>query len=130
LGYVDDLGALFRSCLALVAPLTEGGGIKIKILEAMARGLPVITTPIGAEGIVAAADGAAWIVPADETFAGAMLEVWRSDGKAQRRAVRARRLIEARFSWAAIVKRLDAIYREPPREEPSVRGRDEGALEC
>ena len=40
LGYVDNLGELFASCRLFLAPLTEGGGIKIKILEAMGRGLP------------------------------------------------------------------------------------------
>ena len=49
-GFVADLGPLFRECRLFVAPLAEGGGIKIKILEAMARGIPVITTPVGAEG--------------------------------------------------------------------------------
>jgi glycosyltransferase involved in cell wall biosynthesis len=112
LGYVDDLGALLASCLALVAPLTEGGGIKIKILEAMARGLPVLTTPVGAEGIVAPADDAAWIVPADGAFARAMVEVAEDRATARRRAERARRLVEERYSWSAIVDRLTRIYEE------------------
>jgi len=129
LGFVEDLGGLLRQCIALVAPLTEGGGIKIKILEAMARGLPVVTTPIGAEGITAPADMAVWIVAADEEFTGAMLEVWRNPAEARRRAERARRLVEERFSWSALVDRLVRIY----QEDAYVAGTpasDEGGSPC
>jgi len=51
LGYVEDLDQLLRRCLVMVAPLRFGAGMKGKILSAMANGLPVITTWIGAEGM-------------------------------------------------------------------------------
>jgi len=51
LGYVEDLDQLLRRCLVMVAPLRFGSGMKGKILSAMANGLPVITTQIGAEGM-------------------------------------------------------------------------------
>jgi glycosyltransferase involved in cell wall biosynthesis len=113
-GYVDDLAPVFGDCVALVAPLTEGGGIKIKVLEAMARGVPVVTTPVGAEGIVSEPDHAAWIVAPDAAFAGAMLDVWRQPEEARRRAEQARRLIEERYSWSAIARRLTEIYTSGP----------------
>nr|MEE4268995.1 glycosyltransferase [Candidatus Krumholzibacteria bacterium] len=43
-GFVENLAGLFRESRLFVAPLNQGGGIKIKILEAMARGIPVVTT--------------------------------------------------------------------------------------
>ncbi len=52
-GYVDSVIDYFENCLCLVAPLISGAGIKIKILEAMAAGVPVITNSIGIEGIPA-----------------------------------------------------------------------------
>jgi glycosyltransferase involved in cell wall biosynthesis len=51
LGFVDDLGPMYSACRAFAAPIVGGSGVKIKILHAMARGLPVVTTPDGAEGI-------------------------------------------------------------------------------
>jgi glycosyltransferase involved in cell wall biosynthesis len=51
-GWVDDLDALVDRSLALVAPLRFGAGLKGKIGFALARGLPVVTTPVGAEGFV------------------------------------------------------------------------------
>jgi len=50
-GYVDDLDDALSQAAALIAPFRFGSGVKIKIVDAIARGLPVITTPIGAEGL-------------------------------------------------------------------------------
>lgn len=52
-GYVESILPYFASCMCLVAPLQEGAGIKVKILEAMALGAPVLTNDIGIEGIYA-----------------------------------------------------------------------------
>lgn len=50
-GYVDDIEKYFKNSLCMVAPLLLGAGIKVKILEALSAGLPVLTNNIGAEGI-------------------------------------------------------------------------------
>ncbi|PID80697.1 hypothetical protein CSA17_06335 [bacterium DOLJORAL78_65_58] len=108
-GFVEDLGPLFRTSRLFVAPLPEGGGIKIKILEALARGIPVLTTPVGAEGIAGAADGVMTITAADRTFADAILDAL-DDPQAEERAARARRHMEEKFGWEAIANRLAGIY--------------------
>ena len=61
LGYVEDMTEYFSSCVCLVAPLKLGAGIKIKILEAMSAGIPVLTNEIGIEGIEAV-DGKDYIL--------------------------------------------------------------------
>lgn len=53
LGYVEDVIPYFRDSLCLAAPLILGAGIKIKILEALSAGIPVLTNSIGIEGISA-----------------------------------------------------------------------------
>jgi GT2 family glycosyltransferase len=50
-GYVPDASPYFENSRVMVAPLRYGAGVKGKVLEAMSYGLPVVTTPIGAEGI-------------------------------------------------------------------------------
>lgn len=52
-GFVDDLKPYFSKCLCMVAPLHFGAGIKVKVLEAMAAGIPTLTNTIGIEGIPA-----------------------------------------------------------------------------
>ena len=50
-GWVEDIGPLLRDSIAMVAPLTYGAGMKGKVTQSLAAGLPVVTTPIGAEGL-------------------------------------------------------------------------------
>jgi glycosyltransferase involved in cell wall biosynthesis len=50
-GYISDLGEALSGAAALVNPVRFGSGIKLKVVEALGRGLPVVSTPIGAEGI-------------------------------------------------------------------------------
>ena len=52
-GFVDDLSDVFASATALLAPLRFGSGLKIKVLDALARGVPVLATSIAAEGLPA-----------------------------------------------------------------------------
>ena len=56
LGYREDLTPYFETALCLIVPLTLGAGIKIKVLEGMSAGLPVLTNGIGIEGIPAGRD--------------------------------------------------------------------------
>ncbi|MCB1184508.1 glycosyltransferase [bacterium] len=110
LGYVDDLTPHFRTARLFLAPLPEGGGIKIKVLEAMARGVPVVTTPVGAEGIATAADDVLTITGCDRSFAAAVLADAADTAACRRRAERARRHMEENFSWESITARLTEIY--------------------
>ncbi len=109
LGFVDDLTNLFSECRLFLAPLTEGGGIKIKILEAMARGIPVVTSPIGAEGITSDPAILA-ITPCDDSFATTALAAAADLATCNLRALAARKLIEDQFSWQAIANDLTSLY--------------------
>lgn len=113
-GFVPDLPALMRGCRLLAAPLVEGGGIKIKILEAMAHGLPVVTTPIGAEGIVDRTLDLVWWADGVEDFCRQLVTVARNPQVAAARALQARRHVEAGFGWEAVVGQLEAVYRSQP----------------
>ena len=115
-GFVDDLDQLFARSRLFLAPLFSGGGIKIKILEAMARGLPLVTTPIGAEGIATRAQDLAGWAESSEEFVARTVEMAVDPDLAAARAARARRHVEQAFSWDAVVSRLEAVYRD---ESPS-----------
>ena len=51
-GFVEDMAPYFENCRVFVVPLRYGAGIKGKVIHSMIRGLPVVATPIGAEGII------------------------------------------------------------------------------
>ncbi len=63
-GFVDALDPLYARATVTVAPLRFGGGLKIKNLESLAHAVPVVTTPVGAQGMEAAA-GASMLVGCD-----------------------------------------------------------------
>jgi succinoglycan biosynthesis protein ExoO len=58
LGMVDDLGALYERAGVVISPLTFGSGLKIKLVEAMARGKAVVATPVTLQGVEDEVDGA------------------------------------------------------------------------
>jgi glycosyltransferase involved in cell wall biosynthesis len=65
-GYVADLDAVFSSATVALAPMRMGSGIKLKMLDAFARGLPVLATSIAVDGIPVAPDGSDGCVISDD----------------------------------------------------------------
>lgn len=75
LGWVDDLGSVLGRSAALLSPLQTGSGLKIKVLEALARGLPVVATPAGIQGIDQGARAGCVIAATPGELASAMASV-------------------------------------------------------
>jgi glycosyltransferase involved in cell wall biosynthesis len=101
-GTVDDVRPFYREAWVAVAPLRVGGGTRLKILEAMAAGVPVVSTGLGAEGLHAEpnrdyllADTAGALVEAIAGLAG--------DAAKRTALIRAGRdLVERQYDWAAL----------------------------
>jgi polysaccharide biosynthesis protein PslH len=113
-GRVPDLRPWLAEAQVVVAPLLSGGGTKLKVVEAMAAGRPVVATSIGAEGIDGG-DGEHLVV-ADgvEAFAGAVADLLGDRARAARIAASGRALAVERYSWdAASLAMRDAIERWP-----------------
>lgn len=101
-GYVEDIrNVLVRSSVCAV-PLRLGGGTRLKILEAMAAGVPVVSTSMGAEGIGATHETHLLIADSPADFAAAVARVLHDAGLAQALSANARAFVEDRYSWAAI----------------------------
>jgi glycosyltransferase involved in cell wall biosynthesis len=79
-GFVPDLGALMDRCAAMAAPLQLGSGVRNKIIEAMAAGLPVVTTSLGAEGLAAAHERELLIADGAPQFAREVVRLLRDEG--------------------------------------------------
>jgi glycosyltransferase involved in cell wall biosynthesis len=110
IGFVEDVPAFYGSVDLVVAPIRYGGGIKIKVLEAMACGKPVVTTSIGAEGIAAAGEGALVVADESAAFADAVVGLLSDPARRRELGEKGRQLIERRFSWSRLMADLDAIY--------------------
>jgi glycosyltransferase involved in cell wall biosynthesis len=105
-GPVRDLRPLLAGATAMPVPLFQGGGTRLKVLEAFATGLPVVSTAKGVEGLGAADGTHLLIAEAADAFAEGVLAVWRDGALAHRLAVNARALVEERFSWDVVGPRI------------------------
>lgn len=106
MGEVADAAAFISDKSILVVPIRSGGGIRVKILEAMAAGKIVISTDIGIQGIEASA-GVHYIAantPAE--FAAAFNEILNDEVKARRISEEARKLVWSRYNETAIMNGL------------------------
>lgn len=108
-GFVEDPSDYLIRARVVVAPLRFGAGIQNKILEAMALGRPVVTTPLGAEGIDAV-DGEHLLVGNDaEDFATAVINLLSNAESASRIGHAARKLIQKHYRWEAVGKQIIEI---------------------
>ncbi len=105
-GFVDDLSAALAEYDVMVVPLLNGGGTKLKVLDGMAHGVPVVTTHIGAEGLGLRHGTTAWIAETPSEFVDGIVRLKRDPELAERVAASARDLVVERFSWPAIEERL------------------------
>jgi glycosyltransferase involved in cell wall biosynthesis len=100
-GTVPDVIPHLAEAHVLAVPLESGGGTRLKILEAFAAGLPVVSTPVGAEGIDAVPNRHR-IVTERSGFAEALAGVLTSPERAAAMAAEARTLARDRYDWSAI----------------------------
>lgn len=108
-GYVPDLDPWYARMAVSVAPLRYGGGMKGKVTEAMARGLPVVTTSFGAQGLGAMARDSLRVADPPEAFAEAVIGLLRDPAAADRQTQVAREAIDALCGPARVNQALDAL---------------------
>jgi glycosyltransferase involved in cell wall biosynthesis len=109
IGEVDDLTSYYHSSYISIAPLMQGSGTRLKILEAMSYGTPVVSTAIGAEGIHCEHEKHILIADSEELFAEAVLKLIDSKETGELLSRNARKLVEEIYSWEAIGKGLKEV---------------------
>jgi glycosyltransferase involved in cell wall biosynthesis len=109
-GFVPDVRVELERAAAVIAPLRLGGGTRLKILEAMAMGKPVVSTPEGAEGLQVEDGRDLLLASSPETFAERLVKVLKDAALSRKLGENARKLVEERYGWQASVARLEALY--------------------
>ena len=111
-GTVPDVHPYYSEALLSVVPLLTGAGTRLKILESMAAGVPVVSTMLGIEGLT--------VVPGEEVLIADTQPEWLAACSSladrgelwHKLSAAGRRLVESRYDWEVLGKTLVAIYRQ------------------
>ena len=105
-GYVDDIRCPVAEASACVVPILQGGGTRLKILEAMALGTPVVSTSKGAEGLDVTPGHDILIADEPTEFANQVTRLLSDAALRDKVAFNARHLVEQRYDWQQIGRRF------------------------
>lgn len=108
-GYVPDVRPYFARAQAVVIPLRIGGGTRVKALEAMALGRPIVSTTLGCEGLDVTHETTALLADTACSFEDAVVRVLRDPALRARLSARAHELVRERYDWAVIGEELDRV---------------------
>ncbi len=111
-GGVTDLTPYYQSAHIAVAPLRAGGGTRLKILEAMALGRPVVSTSLGAEGLGVEHGKHLLIADSAEEIAAAVGRLMMNPLLREELRTAARQLVESHYDWDQCADRYHALYGE------------------
>lgn len=114
---VPDVRPFLTRSAVMVVPLRIGGGSRLKILEAFAAGLPVISTRIGAEGLNVQDATHLTIVERVEDMAAKIVDFLGNPANAPHRVNRARQLVEDEYDWEILANRLEQIWEDTASHE-------------
>jgi len=110
-GWVEDTRPYIAHAAVYVAPLRIGGGTRLKLLEAMAMGKPVVATRLGAEGYPLTDGRELLLADTPVDFAAAVVALLRTPERRAELGQAARGFVEQQYDWRAIVPRVEAAYR-------------------
>jgi len=107
---VPDVRPYLATSSVMTVPLRIGGGSRLKILESLASGLPVVSTRVGAEGLALVHDRDLVLVDQAETMAEALVQALKQPERMAALACAGQRLVLEKYDWDVLADRLDAIW--------------------
>lgn len=109
-GYVPDLLPYLEAADVMVVPVRAGGGMRVRILEGLAWGIPMVTTTIGLEGIKAVPGRDILVADDDMGFAQAVCSLLASETLRSRMSENGLQLAKHRYDWQVVLSELDRVY--------------------
>ncbi len=106
-GTVDDIRPYIREAAVYIVPLRVGGGSRLKILEAFALEKPVVSTSVGAEGLIVTHDKDILLADSPEQFAAAVESLLNDRAQAKRLGAAGRELVVERYGWDQLATQLE-----------------------
>jgi GT2 family glycosyltransferase len=111
-GHVKDLAAVLDRARVMVAPLRYGAGLKGKITHSLANGLPVVTTSVGAEGMLVEDRTHLLIADSEQAFAERVVELYEDAHLWARLSKAGAAHVDTHFGYETVKRKLDAVVRE------------------
>jgi len=111
-GYVETLTPYLEKAALMVVPVRAGGGMRVRILEAFARGIPVVTTTIGLEGIDAQPGEHVLVEDTPRGFAEAVVRLINNPSYQDYLGANGRCLAMERYDWRVVLTILDQVYQQ------------------
>ncbi len=116
-GQVDEVIPYYQRCPICVVPLRAGGGTRLKILEAMALGRPVVSTSIGCEGLNVIDGKHLLIADTPAQFAEKTIRLLQDRQLYHHLVINGRELVESCYGWDQIANKLMTVYDEMTEDE-------------
>ena len=111
-GYVDDLDPYLETAALMVVPVRAGGGMRVRILEGLARGIPMVTTTVGLEGIEATPRIEILVADEAEGFAKSVVHLIRDEQLRNSLARRGQALVKQKYARRTALEPLEVVYEE------------------
>jgi len=109
-GYVKDLTEFYQRAAVVIAPLSQAGGIIVKVLNGMAAARPVVATSVANRGIAAEVGKTIMIADDAFNFAAAIVELLYNLEHWNRLAQAGRQFIQENYAWSKIIQNLESLY--------------------
>jgi len=110
-GYVPELPPYLEQSTLMVVPVRAGGGMRVRILEAFAYAMPVVTTTIGLEGIHAELEKDVLVADTADDFAKRVIELLEDTSLQEKLATNGRHLAEKKYDWQVVLSAMNPIYK-------------------
>jgi glycosyltransferase involved in cell wall biosynthesis len=112
LGFVKDVVPVFDACRMTVAPIRFGAGVKGKVTQSLAWGVPAVITPVAAEGLRLVDRVHLMIAAEPEEFARRVIELYRDETTWNRLSDAGRRHVDAHLSHNAVRASIEALLEQ------------------
>ena len=109
-GAVPDTRPYFEQATVFVSPMRSGSGLQVKHLEAMAMGVPIVTTMLGASGMDAVAGEHLLVAETPQVFAEQIIGLLQDDVRREKIGLAGQALVRQKYDWRILGQRLDDVY--------------------
>ena len=109
-GYVDSLVPYLEESALMAVPVRAGGGMRVRILEAFAYAMPVVTTTVGLEGIHGTPDHDVLVADTPADFAKRTIELLQTPALQEKLSTNGRELATSKYDWQTVLSAMRPIY--------------------